>query len=146
MAVNSHDISLYGVLTMVYKVTGYTGKKGGDIDKIGSTADDDNVLSDFMEEAISEVSAIASNYVSSASTSSITVEMPPLWDTRTSGALDKAVQNYIANYICSRWFQLSNKEEVKYYAALCDNNEVVIRRCLVARKKPTRGDTTVTTE
>lgn len=139
MAGSIHSIDISGVLTMVYKVTGYTGKKVGDIDKISSTADDDKVLTDFRDEAVSEVAAIASSYISTMSSDNIVLCMPSLWDEKTGDALDKAVQNYIANYTCSRWFQLSQKDDVKYYAGLCDNNEIVIRRCLTARKRPGRN-------
>ncbi|MCD7925161.1 MAG: hypothetical protein LUI85_10870 [Bacteroides sp.] len=46
----------------VYKITGYTGTKAGDIDKMSSTEDDSGILNNYFEEAIGALSDIIASY------------------------------------------------------------------------------------
>lgn len=46
------------IMPEVYKITGYTGAKNMDIEKISSTEDDLNILDSYFGEAVSSIADI----------------------------------------------------------------------------------------
>lgn len=126
----------------VYKITGYTGDKGKDIDAISSTEDDLPMLSSYFDEAISSLSDVVSRlgYLSEETSTEVSFafQLPPNWNTNVKPALEKSLKQYIYNHVCMQWFNLSKKEEVKFYQEVCDNLSIAIKKHLLDRKKPIR--------
>lgn len=127
----------------VYKITGHMGAKSGDIDKISSTEDDLSILNSYFGEAISGIADIISRqgYLSeeTADISTFCFTLPANWKQTVRSALDKAMKQYVINYICMQWFNLSKKDEVKYYGEVCDSLSISIKKYLLEREKPKRN-------
>lgn len=131
------------IMPEVYKITGHTGAKSGDIDKISSTEDDLNILDSYFGEAISGIADIISRqgYLSEETSdiSTFCLTLPANWKLKVKSALDKAMKQYTINYICMQWFNLSKKDEVKYYGEVCDSLAISIKKYLLEREKPIRN-------
>ena len=127
----------------VYKITGHTGAKSGDIDKISSTEDDLNILDSYFGESISGIADIISRqgYLSeeTSEASTFCLTLPANWKLKVKSVLDKAMKQYAINYICMQWFNLSKKDEVKYYGEVCDSLSISIKKYLLEREKPIRN-------
>ena len=127
----------------VYKITGHTGAKSGDMDKVSSTEDDINILDSYFEEAISGIADIISRqgYLSeeTSEVSTFCLTLPANWKLKVKSALDKVMKQYTINYICMQWFNLSKKDEVKYYGEVCDSLAISIKKYLLEREKPIRN-------
>lgn len=138
IALNKVDI-----MPEVYKITGHTGAKSGDIDKISSTEDDLNILDSYFGEAISGIADIISRegYLSeeTSDVSTFCLTLPANWKLKVKSVLEKATKQYVINYICMQWFNLSKKDEVKYYGEVCDSLAVSIKKYLLEREKPSRN-------
>ena len=125
----------------IYKVTGITGKTLGDIDKVSATEDEIRIVDRFFLEAGADLSGIISNHgsVSQSDTEyTITFSLPPNWKESVKDSLENNVQTYLINNICMKWFAVTNKEDVKYYADKLVTNATNIVRLLCERKKPER--------
>ena len=131
------------IMPEVYKITGHTGAKSGDVDKISSTEDDLNILDSYFGEAISGIADIISRqgYLSAETSdvSTFCLTLPANWKLKVKSALDKAMKQYTINYICMQWFNLSKKDEVKYYGEVCDSLAISIKKYLLEREKPIRN-------
>lgn len=130
------------IMSEVYKITGHTGAKSGDIDKISSTEDDLNILESYFGEAISSISDIISRqgYLAEEAPnfSTFCLTLPANWKMKIKNALEKTMKQYTINYICMQWFNLSKKDEVKYYSEVCDSLSISIKKYLLEREKPIR--------
>lgn len=131
------------IMPEVYKITGHTGAKSGDMDKVSSTEDDINILDSYFEEAISGIADIISRqgYLSeeTSEVSTFCLTLPANWKLKVKSALDKVMKQYTINYICMQWFNLSKKDEVKYYGEVCDSLAISIKKYLLEREKPIRN-------
>lgn len=123
------------ILDQVYRITGYTGKKGGDLDKLASTEDDSILLGSYYDEATCSLADVVSLY-GSVSDTAVTLAMPVNWKSGVQTSLGSAIKNYIINYMCMKWFALSKKDEVQYYANMADKMEANIKKLLTEREKP----------
>lgn len=131
------------IMPEVYKITGHTGAKSGDIDKISSTEDDLNILDSYFGEAISGIADIISRqgylYEETPDVSVFCLTLPANWKLKVKSVLEKTVKQYAINYICMQWFNLSKKDEVKYYGEVCDSLAITIKKYLLEREKPIRN-------
>ena len=50
------------------------------------------------------------------------------------------MKQYVSNYVCMQWFNLSTKEEVQYYGTVCDELAVAIIKYLLERERPKRNN------
>ena len=132
------------IMPEVYKITGYTGAKNEDMDKISSTEDDVNILDSYFGEAISSIADIISRqgYLSSETEESSTFcfALPTNWNQNLKKALEKSMKQYVSNYVCMQWFNLSKKEEVQYYGTVCDELAVAIIKYLLERERQKRNN------
>ena len=130
------------VMPEVYKITGVTGVKGGNIDHISATDDDSQILDSYFAEAAESLAEILSRdgYLSEIDSTSATytLSMPANWKQSVLTALKKSMHLYLADYICMQWFNLSRKEEVEYYTNLCTELGLGIKLYLSEREKPTK--------
>ena len=124
------------IMPEVYKITGYTGAKNMDIEKISSTEDDLNILDSYFGEAVSSIADIVSRY---GYLSNETEKSSTFWKIAVKKALEKSLKQYVSNYICMQWFNLSKKEEVTYYGIVCDKQAVAIKKYLLERERPKRN-------
>lgn len=125
------------ILTEVYKITGYTGKKAKKFDDISSTSDEEDILDSYFTEGITAISDIISRY-GYLSDNSIKLTMPANYNINVNTALTNAMKQYVIDYICMQWFNMSNKDDVKYYAELLVGLTLQIRKYLMERTKPIR--------
>ena len=131
------------IMPEVYKITGYTGAKNMDIEKISSTEDDLNILDSYFGEAVSSIADIVSRYGylsnETEKSSTFCFDLPSSWKIAVKKALEKSLKQYVSNYICLQWFNLSKKEEVTYYGTVCDEQAVAIKKYLLERERPKRN-------
>ena len=131
------------IMPEVYKITGYTGAKKMDIEKISSTEDDLNILDSYFGEAVSSIADIVSRYGylsnETENSSTFCFDLPSSWKIAVRKALEKSLKQYVSNYICMQWFNLSKKEEVTYYGTVCDEQAIAIKKYLLERERPKRN-------
>lgn len=136
-------LSRADIMPEVYKITGYTGVKNEDMDKISSSEDDLNILGSYFGEAVSSIADIISRYgylsTETSEYSKFCLTLPVNWNKKVKSALEKSMKQYVSNYICMQWFNLSKKEEVTYYGTVCDELAVAIKKYLLDREKPKRN-------
>ena len=134
------SVSKASVMEEVYQITGYTGVKNSDMDKLTSTEDDSSLLLSFYREATSslsdEVSRVGYLLEESDSTSTFLYNLPSNWNTGMERSLAKAMAQYVMNYVCAKWFSLTKKDETQQYQGVCQQLAVSILKYLYERKKP----------
>lgn len=136
------NIAKKSVLEEIYRLTGYTGLKAGDISHVSSSSDDEALLSGYLDEAISQLGDILdrTGYVSETTDSTtqeityvVTLNLPSNWKQELKSSLTKACTQLLYNYVCKQWFALTKREDVTHYTELCQSTAVVIRRLLCER-------------
>lgn len=131
------------IMPEVYKITGYTAAKNKDMETISSTEDDLNILNSYFGEAISSIADTISRYgylsAETVESSTFCFALPSSWKQTVKKALEKSLKQYVSNFICMQWFNLSKKEEVTYYGKICDEQAVAIRKYLLERERPKRN-------
>jgi hypothetical protein len=136
------DISILKekIFPAVYQITGYSGKLGKDIDNLSTTEDDKNILSLYMDEAITNISDVIArkSYLKSEddTTIVITFNMPANWNINTQTSLSKNLTQYIVNYICYKWFVITKQDTIKSYSDTLESIVLKIRQNLSERNKP----------
>lgn len=135
------DIDTQKVYDEVYAITSHTGKAAGNIDGISLSEDEIRIIEPFMKESTGELGDILSYYGTLSVNSdkiSVSLSMPSNWKESLKDSLSQCISNYISNSICQRWFSISDKEDVKYYADKVLVNEKNINKILSEREKPQR--------
>lgn len=131
------------IMPEVYKITGYTAVKNQDMDKISSSEDDLNILNSYFGEAVSSIADVVSRYGyildETDEHSILCFELPSSWKQAVRMALEKSLKQYVSNFICMQWFNLSKKEEVTYYGTVCDEQAIAIKKYLLERERPKRN-------
>lgn len=124
-------------MTEVYKITGYTGAKSGDVDKISSSEDDSDILDNYFDEATGAISDIISSY-GAINRTDISLTLPSNWKETVKPSLETNLESYIVNYICLKWFNLAKKEDVSYYNEVLKTISSNIVKLICERKRPVR--------
>lgn len=132
------EIDKKAVMAEVYKITGYTGAKSGDMDKISSSEDELNILNSYYDDSMSAMADIISRVGYLLNEHSFCLSLPSNWKEKVKSALEKSMKQYSINYICMQWFNLSKKDEVKYYGDICDELALSIKKYLLERERPSR--------
>lgn len=132
------EIDKNAVMAEVYKITGYTGAKSGDIDKISSSEDELNILNSYYNDSMSAMADIISRDGYLLNEHSFCLTLPSNWKKKIKGVLEKSMKQYSVNYICMQWFNLSKKDEVKYYGEICEELALSIKKYLLERERPSR--------
>jgi hypothetical protein len=131
------------IMPEVYKITGYTGRNAGETDKVSSTEDESNILLSYWGEAVSGLSEVITRhgYLQTDGTDKaiFAFNLPSSWNTNVLASLTRCMNQYVVNFICKRWFNLSKKDEVAYYDKLCIDLAINIKKHLAERKKPQRS-------
>lgn len=138
-------ITKANVMSEVYKITGYTAKGSEqevEPDKVAATEDEIKLLESYYGEAITGMTDIVSNngYLKSDDSTSciFNISMPSNWNVNLLSALEKNMNQFMMNFICGRWFNISKKNEVNFYTSLSVEMKNKIIRILNERIKPTR--------
>ena len=132
------------VLEEISRLTGYTGKSSNevDIDNVAVTADEEKLMSSFWSNAISELFGVVRRFKASKTCSENEVcynfDMPPSFDLNTVDSIEDKMQSFAVNFMCSKWFNISKKEEVIYYRNEAERNAINIQSLLNTRCKPTK--------
>lgn len=135
------EIDTKTIYDEVYAVTSHTGRAAGNIDAISLSEDEIKIIDPFMKESASELSDVISTYGTiSFDSNSININfiLPSNWKEDAKPTLTQCLKNYISNSICQRWFAMTNREDVKYYADKVVVNATNITKLLCERKKPVR--------
>lgn len=135
------EIDTKTIYDEVYAVTSHTGRAAGNIDAISLSEDEIKIIDSFMKESASELSDAISTYGTiSFDSNSININfiLPSNWKEDAKPTLTQCLKNYISNSICQRWFAMTNREDVKYYADKVIVNATNITKLLCERKKPVR--------
>lgn len=125
----------------VYAITANTGKALDNIDKLSLTEDEMKIVQPLMKESAAELSDVISSYATLSfgeGEISIDFDLPVNWKDAALTTLTQCLTNYISNSICQRWFAMTNRDDVKYYADKVVVNATNIKKLLCERKKPQR--------
>lgn len=125
----------------VYAITAHTGKASEDMDKISVSEDESSVIEPFLKESAAELSDVISTYGTieyGDGNISINFSLPSNWKDSVKPTLEQCLGNYLTNSICQRWFAMTNKDDVKYYADKVVVNATNIIKLLCERIKPKR--------
>lgn len=125
----------------VYAITAHTGKASEDMDKISVSEDESSVIEPFLKESAAELSDVISTYGTiSYGEGVINIDfiLPANWKDSVKPTLEQCLGNYLTNSICQRWFAMTNKDDVKYYADKVVVNATNIIKLLCERIKPKR--------
>lgn len=127
------------VMEEVYKITGYTGAKtdGEVMDKISSTEDDLRLLDSYYNEAVGSLSEIIANF-GAVINSEVKLALPVNWDASAKNSVETNLANYLVNYVCVKWFNLTKKDDMAYYTELVSALSQSIITLLCKRTKPKR--------
>lgn len=135
-----HSISLnyQSVASSIQKITGYTGKNiDGKLDNISVTEDEDDVIRDISEKAVSDFLSKIGSYKPVYENWVMNIDVPKTFDTGATELLSKEIENFIVNASCSMWFHIAREEaDTKKYLELSGNNLLNIQRLLCRRIKP----------
>lgn len=138
-------ITKANIMSEVYKITGYTAKDSErelEPDKVTATEDEIKLLESYYGEAVTGMTDIISNHgylkTDDATSCVFSLSMPSNWNNNLSSALDKNVSQYMVNFICGRWFNISKKEEVNFYTSLGVEMKLKVAKILNERTKPIR--------
>ena len=132
------------VLEEISRLTGYTGKTSNevDVDKISVTSDEGELMTSFWKATINELFSIVERFASTVDNkedeASYNLNMPSNFDVKATSSIETTMQSFMVNLICSKWFNISKKEEVKYYTSEAERNSLNIRSLLNKRCKPTK--------
>ena len=136
-------ITKASVLEEVFKVTGYTGAKNDDMDRLSSTEDDGALLTSFYKEGTSslsdEVSRFGSLTEEDDAVSKFTFDLPSSWNDKFRTSLQKDMAQYVVSYVCAKWFNLMKKDEAKHYEGICEGLSASVAKYLCERKRPSRA-------
>lgn len=134
-------ISTAEIYEDVYAVTAHTGKAMENIDRVSLSEDEMLIIEPFMKESASELSDVISSYGTlefGTDSIDVSLSLPPNWKEEAKPTLTQCMKNYISNSICQRWFGITNKEDVKYYADKVAVNSNNIIKLLCERIRPKR--------
>lgn len=128
------------IYNKVYAVTGHTGKVLEKIDTMSATEDESNVLEPLLSESVAELSDVVSSYGSVENVGDVTVNfvLPSNWKDSAKNSLTKAIESFLVNGVCSKWFAITNREDVKYYADKQTVSGSNIIKLLCERTRPNR--------
>ncbi|WP_321331876.1 hypothetical protein [uncultured Bacteroides sp.] len=149
------SIKKAAVYDEVSKLTGYVGSKtvedtGKSYDRVFTTDDDKLMLERFWREACNSSTDEFKQFISSVSIPSnvqtiddaevyeVVMDMPSSFDALLTSSIEGALNSYFVNMITSKWFAISNSQQMEFYRneALSNGNEV--KRKIYFRKKPIR--------
>lgn len=141
----SCNINKIEVVLEVSKITGYTGKnikEESSFDLIATTEDESSMLDTFWNDSIAYLFDSVKKYNSTILEDSdgvnISFELPSSFDKNLTKSIQKTLSFFVINWMCSKWFNLSKKDEVSYYVKECERILVNISRLMNARNKPVK--------
>lgn len=144
MSINiSCNINKNEVILEVSKITGYTGKNAkeeGVFGLIAATEDESSMLDTFWNDSIAYLFDSVKKYNSTILEDSdgvnISFELPSSFDKNLAKSIQKTLSFFVVNWMCSKWFNLSKKDEVSYYVKECERLLINISRLMNTRNKP----------
>ena len=125
----------------VYAITAHTGKALERMDKVSATEDESSVLRPFLNESTAELSGVIASFGTisyGTGTIDLSFSLPSNWNDRVKPTLEQCLMNYLTNSVCQRWFAMTNRDDVKYYAEKVVVNAANIIKLLCERKRPER--------
>lgn len=129
------------VYSEVYAITAHTGKALEKMDKVSATEDESSVLTPFLNESTAELSDVIASFGTisyGAGTIDLSFSLPSNWKESVKPTLEQCLINYLTNSVCQRWFAMTNRDDVKYYADKVVVNAANIIKLLCERKRPER--------
>lgn len=134
----------------VAKLTSYVGAKlpddGSGYNRIFTTDQDRHLLERYWEEACTATTNAMAGHVKQATGMAVSHGVEKLSDfeltlrvserSSAGATLQTAIFNYFVNYIASRWFMLTNKEEVQVYTALAQGLLKEARNIIYNKQPP----------
>lgn len=129
------------VYSEVYAITAHTGKALDMMDKVSATEDESKVLEPFLNESTAELSDVIASFGSISygqGSIDISFDLPSNWKESVKPTLEQCLVNYLTNSVCQRWFAMTNRDDVKYYADKVVVNATNIIKLLCERKRPER--------
>lgn len=147
-------ITKLNVYNEVAKVTSYTGaKKLNDenaYDRIFTTADDRLLLERFWNEACSMANSALKQFLVMSSENipghcmeldrdfEVTLSVSQLFDDRLMSAAATDLFSYFTNYIVSKWYLFSAKDEVAPYSEEAATALMSFKKKIYFKKRPER--------
>lgn len=128
-------------LVDVYKYTGLSGQKMGQVDQVAATSDDKS-LESLMNEACSELETILGEwgYIKSHDSNTATIELtlPSNWNESLLDPMTDNMQQFLSYSVLVKWYKEAKGEAVDYYINIRNDIATRIRKQLCSRKKPIR--------
>ena len=132
-------INMQNVFDEVSLITSRTGQQSHSIDGVSATDDENNIIRSFWGDSLSELYDVVRRFASfseTANDASYSFALPSNWNEAALPALEKCMSQFCVNFICTKWFNVSKKDEVAFYAGICDGLGEKMKRLLTERKKP----------
>ena len=132
------------VLEEISRLTGYTGKTSNevDIDNVAVTADEEKLIAPFWTNSVNKLFGVVRRFRVSVNNDadgiSYNFDMPSSFDVKAISSIEETMQSFVVNSICSKWFNISKKEEVSYYISESERDSANIQLLLNKKCKPTK--------
>lgn len=148
------------VMAEVAKTTAYIGAKTPDAagsnsyDRVFTTNDDEVMLDRFFREAKSVVSDILKRYLTSYTDQgndnnmnpneqfSLVLSVTDRFDQSLIPAINGLIFSFFVNHITYKWFAITNRSDMEYYATEATANIKDIQTKLFFKRKPTQTTST----
>lgn len=139
------ELTRSDIYTEVEKTSAYVGDKMiGQEDayqRIRATDENRELLQRYFNEALSEVTQIIKGFYESTRNIGdivcIDLSVPNNFDQRLEKDIENTMFSFFVNFILSRWFIITNKEEATIYIQETDNLKKELQQKLYARRRPT---------
>lgn len=107
---------------------------------IGSKEQD--IITDYIQEAIIDLSDILSAHITASTDTTITITLPSTHNTDLQPFIQKACKAYCVSYSLASWFNVTAPRLTAKYEANCQKQSAAVIR-LIHEKQAPQGDTDV---
>ncbi len=134
------------VLEEIGRLTNYAGikleKDEGDFERIAASGNDGDMLKQFWQTACDTLTEAFKERMNSVTANGIlyTVTLTPskAFDNTLVASMTENMKSYVINYMTSRWFMLTNKEDAEAYGKEAEQQINEALRKWYYKVKPTR--------
>lgn len=132
------------VFAEVRKTTAYEGAHSGAYDNTVVKTNDETMLERYWNEAVGMLVDIVKDFLSASpsmpsDTLTISLNMPPLWDSNLTAGMQTSAVSYCENYIIAKWLEMLGIEKAGKYADAAGSQLNDVRNKIYYRKRPTRN-------
>ena len=131
----------------IFRVSEYTGAKAEDPNTylaVSNIDEDSDLLDQFLSEARGIANDLFKRHISKdesdAETYNITLDMPSNYDEVLTNSITSSLKSYMVNYVQSKWFLITKKDEAEKYAIAANSLLNDVRTKYNYRVRPVRNE------